>query len=133
MDSARNFDLEERTYQFALRVRRFLKKLPRTVCNEIDGRQLIRSSGSVGANYVEANDHVGDRDFLYRIRICRKEAKESRYWLRLLIIDDPDSLHERQTLATEAEELMRIFAAIHRTCLAKYRTASQPRKLTTQS
>ncbi len=118
--SGRIFDLEDRTYRFALSVRQFLRKLPRSIITEVDGRQLIRSSGSVGANYIEANDNVGDRDFLYRIKLCRKEAKESRFWLKLLLIEEPSLVaEERAALANEADELMRIFAAIHRNSVAK--------------
>ncbi len=59
----RRYDLEERTYLFAKRVRAFVKKLPRTVCNIEDVRQLVRASGSVGANYIEANEALGKKDF----------------------------------------------------------------------
>ena len=118
--SGRIFDLEDRTYRFALSVRQFLRKVPRSIITEVDGRQLSRSSGSVGANYIEANDNVGDRDFLYRIKLCRKEAKESRFWLKLLLIEEPSLVaEERAALANEADELMRIFAAIHRNSVAK--------------
>jgi four helix bundle protein len=78
------YALEERTYEFARRVRAFVKRLPRTLCNVEDARQLIRSSGSAGANYIEANESLGKKDFLMRVRIARKESKESRYWLRLI-------------------------------------------------
>lgn len=61
--------------------------LRRTIANMEDGRQLIKASGSVGANYIEANESLGRKDFLCRIKICRKEAKESRYWLRLIDIE----------------------------------------------
>ena len=84
---AAKYDLEERTFQFARRVRRFLKQIPKTVGNHEDGKQLIRASGSVGANYIEANESLSDKDFLFRVKICRKEAKESRYWLRLLDLE----------------------------------------------
>lgn len=114
------FDLEDRTYAFALRVRRFLQSLPRSICTEVDGRQLLRSSGSVGANYIEANENLGERDFVYRIKVCRKEAKESRFWIRLLLIDRSVPLSEEQNkLSVEAEELMKIFAAIYRKCSAE--------------
>jgi four helix bundle protein len=73
------YDLEERTFQFAQQVRAFVKLLPRTVCNIEDVKQVVRSSGSVGANYIEANEALGKKDFLMRLRISRKEAKESRY------------------------------------------------------
>jgi four helix bundle protein len=111
--AGRKYDLEERTLQFARRVRAFVKKLPKTVANIEDGRQLVKSSGSVGANYIEANEALSRKDFIMRIKICRKEAKESRYWLE--IIDTDDNLiqdKERKDLAKEATELMNIFGAI---------------------
>ncbi len=73
------YDLEERTLQFAITSRLFLKKLPRTISNIEDTKQLVRSSGSVGANYIEANESLSKKDFCYRIKICRKESKESNY------------------------------------------------------
>jgi four helix bundle protein len=78
------YDLEERTFLFAKRVRQFVKKLPRTVSNLEDVKQLVKASGSVGANYIEANEALGKKDFLMRLKISRKEAKESIYWLRLV-------------------------------------------------
>ena len=78
------YDLEERTFQFAKAVRVFVKTLPKTIANIEDGKQLIKSSGSVGANYIEANESLGKKDFLMRIKISRKEAKESAYWLKLV-------------------------------------------------
>ena len=109
------YDLEERTYQFALRVRRLVKRLPRTVGNYEDGKQLIRSSGSVGANYIEANESLGEKDFLLHIKISRKEAKESHYWLRLLDLEAcPELEGERCAILQEAKELTLIFGAIFR-------------------
>ena len=78
------YDLEERTLKFAKNVRNFVKEIPRTIANIEDGKQLIRSSGSVGANYIEANESLSKKDFIYRIKDSRKEAKESRYWLSLI-------------------------------------------------
>jgi four helix bundle protein len=78
------FDLEDRTRLFATAGRAFLKRLPRTMANAEDGKQLVRSSASVGANYIEANESRSKRDFVMRVKISRKEAKESIYWLRLL-------------------------------------------------
>jgi four helix bundle protein len=77
-------DLEERTFAFAHRVRAFFKRISKTLCNYEDGKQVIRASGSVGANYIEANEALGLKDFLLRMKTSPKEAKESRYWLRLL-------------------------------------------------
>ena len=109
------YDLEERTSQFSKRCRIFVKILPRSIGNIEDGKQLIRSSGSVGANYIEANESLSKKDFLLRIKICRKEAKESRYWLRLVDIDiRPEQEEERNSLIKEATELMNIFGAIIR-------------------
>ena len=107
------YDLEDRTFQFASRVRGFVKKLPRTVCNMEDVKQVVRSSGSVGANYLEANEALSKKDFRLRIRISKKESKETRYWLRLLDTQDEKSLNsERDRLVQESTELMRIFGAI---------------------
>ena len=110
---SRQFDLEDRTFVFAQAVRGFVPLLPRTVSNAEDVRQLIRSSGSVGANYIEANESLSKKDFLPRIKICRKEAKESRYWLMLLSLGEGHSLEEKRSkLVCEAGELLRIFASI---------------------
>jgi four helix bundle protein len=79
----KQFDLEERTLAFAVKVRAFMKQVPKTTANVEDGRQLIKPSGSIGANYIEANEALSKKDFIMRIKICRKEAKESRYWLKL--------------------------------------------------
>ncbi len=109
------YDLEERTYLFAKDVRDFVKRLPRTVCNLEDVKQLVRASGSVGANYIEANESLGNKDFKMHIKISRKEAKESRYWLRLVDANAAPPLEaERAELIQESTELMNIFGAILR-------------------
>lgn len=108
-------DLEERTYEFAANVRGFVRRLPRTICNYEDVRQLVRASGSVAANYIEADESLSDKDFVLRIKICRKEAKESRLWLRLLDTGkEPRLATDRDVLAQEAYELLLIFNAIIR-------------------
>ena len=112
--SPKRFDLEERTFAFAKRVREFAKRLSKTIGNVEDSRQLIRSSGSVGGNYIEANESLSKKDFILRIKICRKEAKESRYWLRLIEATDETIAAERDLLVQEAQELMSIFGAIVR-------------------
>ena len=86
--NTKQYDLEERSYQFARSCRDFVKKIPRTISNIEYGKQLIRSSGSQAANYIEANESLSRKDFMLRIKICRKEAKESRLWLRLCITAD---------------------------------------------
>jgi four helix bundle protein len=109
----KTYDLEERTFQFAKNVRRFVKQLPRTICNIEDVKQVVKSSGSVGANYIEANEALSKKDFRMRIKISRKEAKESRYWMRLLDTNDkPDLEAERAALIQESTELMNIFGSI---------------------
>ena len=83
-DKAKPRNLEERTFQFAQSVRAFVKQLPKTVGNAEDVRQLVRASGSVAANWIEADEALSKKDFLMRVKICRKEAKESRLFLRLI-------------------------------------------------
>ena len=75
--NSKQYDLEERTYEFARRCRDFVKRLPKSISNIEYGKQLVRSSGSQAANYIEANESLSKKDFAYRIRICRKETKES--------------------------------------------------------
>jgi four helix bundle protein len=111
--NSKPYDLEERTFQFAKMVRNFVKMLPKTIANIEDSKQLIRASGSVGANYREANESLGKKDFSMRMKISRKEAKESAYWLRLIhetnIFENPDDV---KSLIQEATELKKIFSAI---------------------
>ena len=107
------YDLEERTFEFAKRVRAFVKRLSRTICNAEDVKQVVRSSGSVGANYIEANESLSKKDFVMRVKISRKEAKETRYWLRLLETGTDTTLEtERAKLIQEAIELTKILSAI---------------------
>jgi len=107
------YDLEERTFEFARRVRALVKKLPKTIGNVEDGKQLLKASGSVGANYIEANEALSKKDFIMRTKISRKEAKESRYWLRLIDTREADDLEdERKSLEQEATELRSILSSI---------------------
>ena len=107
------YDPEDRTFQFAKAVRATMKLLPRTLANIEDAKQVIRSSGSVGANYIEANEALSKKDFQMRIKICRKESKESVYWLRLLDTgSDQTVAQEREAMVKEARELTHIFGAI---------------------
>lgn len=115
IQNSKQYDLEERTLKFAKEVRSFIKKLPKITANFEDGRQLVRSSGSVGANYIEANEALSKKDFVMRIKISRKEAKESIHWLSLVDVESSGELEkERQELLNEATELMKIFSAIMR-------------------
>jgi four helix bundle protein len=109
----KQYDLEDRTLTFARKVRVFVKKLRKIIANVEDGKQLIKASGSVGANYIEANESLSKKDFIMRIKICRKEAKETRYWLRLIdTADDLELEKEQKGLEQEATELTNIFGSI---------------------
>lgn len=113
MAEANKYDLEERTYQFAKKTAFFCRKLPYNLINKEYIPQLIRSSGSTGANYIEANEALSKKDFVMRIKICRKEAKESIYWIRLIIdTNSKDFNQEGLSLKDEATELKKIFSAI---------------------
>lgn len=112
---SKQYDLEDRTLEFAKAVRGFLRHIPKDIPNNEDAKQLARSSGSVGANYIEANEALSKKDFLMRAKICRKEAKESLYWLKLIAVNDEQELM-RQKLAQEAKELTHIFGAIVSKC-----------------
>ena len=103
--NSKKYDLEDRTFNFAKEVIEFVNGLSKTLSNIEIGKQLVRSAGSIGANYIEANESLGKKDFAMKIRICRKEAKESRYWLMLLNLETP-------SLIQESTELMKIFGAI---------------------
>jgi four helix bundle protein len=107
------YDLEDRTFLFAKDVRIFIKTLPYSIANEEDGRQLIKSSGSVGANYIEANESLSKKDFVFRAKISRKEAKESSYWLKLILeTNDLKNGDEAKRLLNESIELKKILSSI---------------------
>ncbi len=109
----RPFNLEERTFLFAKSVADYLKPLPRTLANTAYIRQAIRASGSIGANYIEANESLGIKDFGMRIKISRKEAKECVYWLRLIVATNEETYRdEGSKLIREANELRWIFSSI---------------------
>jgi four helix bundle protein len=112
-DGAKPRDLENRTFRFAESVRTFVKQLPRSLTNAEDVRQLVRASGSVAANWIEADEALSKKDFLMRVKIWRKEAKESRLFLRLVDVGlTKSSTTARDFLAAEARELMLIFSSI---------------------
>ena len=115
MDMDKKYDLEERTGKFSLRARDFCTKVKRDLVNMDYVKQLIRSAGSVPANYIEANENLGDQDRIMHIKICRKESKESALWLRhVLTYGNNDLERERLDLLREAQELENIFGAIYR-------------------
>ena len=107
--------LDKRTSQFARNVRHFVKKLPRTISNIEDAKQLVRSSGSIGANYIEANEAISKKDQIYRMKICRKETKETVFWLNNIEISINESYRDEwSVLINEAKELFLIFCAVVR-------------------
>lgn len=107
------YNLEERTFQFAKTVSLYIKTLPKSISNVEYSRQVIRSSSSVWANYIEANESLGKKDFAMHLRISRKEAKESIFWLRLRLEANEDIYGDRcKELVQEATELKKIFSAI---------------------
>ena len=112
--SGKRYDLEVRTAKFADRVRTFVRNVPYSLSNAEDKKQLIRSSGSVASNYLEANACLGKGDFIMRARICLKESKESRLWLSLLQIPTSATAleNERKFLQNEAYEFVKIFCTI---------------------
>jgi four helix bundle protein len=107
-------ELEGRTFIFASDVRVFCRKLKWDIINQEDIKQVVRSSGSVGANYIEANENLGKGDLKMRIRISRKEAKETIHWLKLFHIENNNTIleAERLRLIDEADQLRKIFSAI---------------------
>ena len=125
--AGRRYDLEERTARFGEGVIDFLKTVrvrPLTQ-NMID--QLARSSTSVGANYCEADDAGSPAEFRHRISLCKRESRESQFWLRMIARAAPDRRDASRTLWREAKELNLIFAAIHRK-LPKPAAKRPPRK-----
>jgi four helix bundle protein len=110
--NSKQYDLEDRTLEFARRVVSFCKRLPKSAIDGEICKQLVRSATSVGANYIEANEALSKRDFSMRIKICRKEAKESGYWLRLIEVNISALKNEQEKLLQESMELTRIFGAI---------------------
>jgi len=106
------YDLEERTLDFAKQIIRLCKNLPSNTVNFKLIDQIIRSAGSIGANYREANDNLGKKDFINRLRISRKEAKETSFWLELIIEANPDFEQQIKPLVDECSQIRNILSAI---------------------
>lgn len=111
----RKYDLEERTALFAEEVIGLVRQIPLTSINKRIIEQLVGASGSVGANYCEANEAESKKDFVHKISIAKKEAKETKHWLRLLQTAQPELEEILAPLGKEAQELILIFSAIIRT------------------
>lgn len=114
MHSAYEFDLEERTAVFAEQVLVFVKQIPLNAITDPLVRQLVRSATSIGANYCEANDAESKKDFKHKIAICRKESKETKYWLRMIATAMSDTRNDAALLWRESKELNMVFGAIWR-------------------
>jgi four helix bundle protein len=113
----KQYNLEQRTFGFARKCRDFINKLPKTITNIEYEKQLARAAGSQAANYIEANESLSKKDFCMRIKICRKEAKESRLWLNLCDIGDKkDLMQEQKDLIQEGYELTKIFGSMVEKC-----------------
>ena len=117
----RVYDLEERTYNFAKDIRLWIKKLPKNLINVEDIKQLLKSSGSVGANYIEANEALSKKDFIMRMRISRKESKETTYWIRLILDTSLDSELDKEgdRLLNESIQLTKICSSIIEKSISK--------------
>src|SRR3954465_9401450 len=112
--SATRFDLEERTARFGEAVIAFAKTVPVTSVTSPLIPQLVRAATSVGANYVEADDADSKKDFRFKIGLCRREAKETKHWLRMIVVAEPRLREAARRLWQEAKELNLIFSAIRR-------------------
>jgi four helix bundle protein len=110
----KKYDLEERTACFGEAIIDFAKRLPKGLVNDPLIRQLVRSGTSIGANYMEADGAESKRDFQHKIAICKKEAKETKHWLRMIVKANPDSRDHCDKLSQEAQELTLIFSSILR-------------------
>jgi four helix bundle protein len=112
IQNPKQYDLEDRTLEYSKRIIHLAKALPKDQINMVLVPQFMRSGTSMGANYREANETETKKDFKFRIRICRKEGKETVYWL-LLVIESNSQFKKRiEPLLNETRELVKIFAAI---------------------
>jgi len=114
------YDLEERTAKFAESVIELMKKLPQNSINKRMVEQCVGSSGSIGANYCEANEAESKRDFQHKIGICKKETKETKHWIRLLAKANPEFTEEFRVIWQEAQELLLIFSSIIKSSKKKF-------------
>jgi four helix bundle protein len=111
-----NYDLEERTAIFGEEVIKFCASLEKNQINKPLISQVIRSSTSIGANYMEANQASSKKDFRNKIRICQKESNETKHWLRMIAVANPKRKEICRKLWKEAHELTLIFAKISKSC-----------------
>ena len=113
-ETKRVYDLEERTARFGEAIIDFAKTIPQTALTNRIINQLVGAGTSVGANYVEANDAVSKKEFLKSIGTCRKEARETKHFLRIIVRAVPELKPQARMLWLEAKELHLIFSKIWR-------------------
>ncbi len=114
-------ELEDRFFNFAKNVRDFCRQIKQDAINIVYIRQLIRSSSSIGANYLEASDDLGKADERMKIKISRREAKESIFWLKLILVENNPTLDSLQkTLLDECDQIRKIFSYLNQAQLIKY-------------
>lgn len=111
-----NYDLEERCARFGENIIKFAQLLPKNDINKPLISQIVRSSTSVGANYMEANQAASKKDFKNKVIICRKEANETKHWLRMILTANPDKITDCKKFWNEGHELVLIFAKIAKSC-----------------
>ena len=110
----KRYDLEERTAKFGESIVRFASKIPKSAVTIPIISQLVRAGTSIGANYCEADDAESKKDFKHKIGICKKEARESKHWLRMIVVVCPELKTEARILWQEAKELNLIFNSINK-------------------
>ena len=108
------YDLEERTARFGEEIIKFAKKIPKNSVTLSLIPQLVKAGTSIGANYCEADDAESKPDFKHKLGICKKEARETKHWLRMIVVAVPELKEEAKKLWQEAKELNLIFNAIVR-------------------
>ena len=115
IQNSKPYDLGDRTLKFTKQVIAYVNELPRSIPNLEIGKQLVKSAASIGANYIEAEESLSKKDFAMRIKIARKEAKETKYWLNL---GEPkeEQVKQKEILIQESTELMKIFGSIVEKC-----------------
>ncbi len=115
----KKYGLEERTLEFSKKLLMLVKSIPRSIDNYPLIKQVTKSGTSIGANYMEANGAESKNDFKHKIRISLKEARETKYWIKLLLSTNPEKANELEALLKESHELTLIFAKIIITCNTK--------------
>lgn len=106
------YNLEDRTLEFSKRIAKMCYALPKNTINEIYIKQILRSASSIGANYIEANESLGKKDLKMKIKIARKEAKETTYWLNLIIAANSNFQKRIEPLVQESIEIRNILSTI---------------------